>query len=353
MLIISAAMLIITYIVNRGFYAIPVATVAISQEKAKMLTLSGIQIGMSKLAGKPFDKKQEKPTAPQVGQQQSQIDKGTKYFLEEVLPYVNRAQTFNLKEQTDGIDGTITIIITSEEGKINPNNFYDFKKNEFKGAKEKDGGLKKQLETLLAGVQKQSGISNMVAALDKFYKQEGQPIQEVTELLLIPEFQALKDQLYYEPSSKKEAVGSGQSLQKIPVYLTDIFTMYNDQTHIDPWLLSNSIAVGLGLKSAVPGDVQQRKELIKNLEKNFKPFAAWAQDWDKSMNQWYGKPFASLPKGVEPLLSTTFAPHYFSVLSIGTYKKVSMRALAIIERIKKEYKEKTAFEVTVKKLYWL
>lgn len=353
MLIISTAMFLITYIVNRGYYAIPAATVAVSREKAKMLALSGIQVALSRLAGKPIDKKQA--ATPQPGQQPSQIDKSTKYFLEQVLPHLNRFQTFTLTEQRDGIDGIISIVISSEAGKINPNNFYDFKKKEFKGAKEKDGGLKKQLETILNGVGQQAAMPNMVAALEKFYKQRGEPLQEVTELLTIPEFQVFQDKLYYEPLTKAQPVPSSaqQQVQKVPVYLTDIFTVYNDQAHVDPWLFSNSIAAGLGLKTAIPNDTQQRRELIKTLEKNFKPYAAWSKDWDKLMNQWLGKPFAALPKGIEPLLSTTFAPQYFSVLSIGTYRKVSIRVFAIVEVVKKEYKEKTASEVTVKKLYWL
>ncbi len=354
MLIISAAMLLITYMVNRGYYAVPEFTIAISRQKAKMLALSGVQIAAARLAGKPVDKKKA-PDAAQPGQEkQSPLDKRTVYFLEEVLPYLNRMQTFNLKEASDGIDGTIEIIITSEEGKINPNNFYDFKKKEFKGAKDKDGGLKKQLETLLAGIVKQSGTGNIVAALDKFYKAEGQPIQEVTELLYIPEFEVFKDQLYFEPSRSKKEVAAPQAPQaKMPVYLTDIFTVYNDQTHVDPWLLSNSLAAALGLKTTQAGDVQGRKELIKALEKNFKPYASWAQDWDKGINQWQGKPFAALPKGIEPLLSTTFEPRYFSVLSIGIYRKVEVRVLAILERVPKDGKEKMGVEVVVKKLYLL
>jgi len=76
----------------------------INQEQAKLLATSGITIALSGLTEKTL------------------------------LPHLNRWQTFHLTKDIDGVDGTIYICISSEDGKLNINKAFDFDKNEIKQA---------------------------------------------------------------------------------------------------------------------------------------------------------------------------------------------------------------------------
>ena len=72
------------------------------------------------------------PAVPgaQAGKQPEQSSEG-KQLLKAILPVINRPQSFALKQAVDGINGTITIVLGSEEGKININKLYDFDKHKF------------------------------------------------------------------------------------------------------------------------------------------------------------------------------------------------------------------------------
>ena len=101
--------------------------IMIDREYAEMIALGGIEVAMAQLQIKP--PKNKKPDEPLSEDEKT---KGIKTFLKRILPNLNRWQVFELTEQKDGIDGTLKISISSEDGKININKLIDQQKKTIK-----------------------------------------------------------------------------------------------------------------------------------------------------------------------------------------------------------------------------
>lgn len=363
LMIISLCVVLVTYIFNKGAVEVPFSYAMIKREKAKQLALSGIQIAMSQL-GKPIEIAQEKtPPAAQPGQppaaQISGQDKALKQYIERIVPTLNRWQTFNLHEDTDGVEGQIKIAISSEEGKIDINQWFDYKNKKFKSitfpnvkTDQKNDQQKSSQDVgkiILSIAFKNVGKDDLMAEFEKFLKERQYRLDDVTELLQIKGFETFKHRLFYEPPTQAEESKKGER----PVYLSDIFTVWSGKMSIDPWLLSDASAAMLGLKRVEPNDIEQRKKAVQESLKDFKGTFQLPNDWKKLFEPLYGKDFSSLPKGIEFILSNKFAPRIFSVLSYGKVGDVTQKLLAIVES-NQEFKENTlSFTMTIKKLLWL
>lgn len=375
-MILSLCVVLVTYIFNKGAVAVPYNYAMAKREQAKLLALSGIQVAISQLA-KPIIIKQKPksttPTPPNVPNQPAEPsaqEQATNQYIERLVPSINRWQTFNLTENKDGVDGQIKISISSEDGKININEWYDFDKHEFKSfslsatpppapqtqpgqstqqnAQQTKPGEKKEevVKLVLVSVFKDAG-QDLMSEFEKFLKERQYRLDDVTELLQVKGFESYKHRLFYEPPTKE-----GQKGER-PMYLSDIFTVWSGKMTLDPWLLSDSVAGMLGLKRVELGDTEKRKKLVSQAIKEFKPTADAKENWKKVFEPLYGKDFSSLPKGIEFILHMKFAPSLFSVLSYGKVGDVTQKLLAILES-KQEFKEDTlSFIVTIKKVIWL
>lgn len=354
-MIISLATVLVTFIFTKGSVFVPFAQTMIDREKAKQLALSGIQIGIAQLSQQidPEPKKDEKqppaPTGPQAksAPAPSPEKEALKELLERIVPTINRWQTFTLKEDVDGLDGVIKVCLVCEDGKIDINALYDFKKHQFRGIKEEQDILKKLvLETF-----KSIGKEDLFAEFEKFLKARQYRLDDVTELMTIKGFELFKNNIFYEPASfTKKDEGAEKKGQ---VYLTDIFTIWSGKQTIEPWLLSDSMCGLLGVKRVTRDDVKSRKELVKQAMKDFKTVLQWPADWNIFFAKLYGQDFTKLPKGIESILQTKVEPKNFSVLSYGTVGNVTQRLLAIVERVKEEKEKIITFTCVIKKLYWL
>jgi hypothetical protein len=362
LMIISLCVVLVTYMFNKGAVEVPFSYAMIKREKAKQLALSGIQMAMSQL-GKPIEIKQEKAPAPAQPpvQQTSSQDKAIKQYIERVVPTLNRWQTFNLNEKNDGIDGQIKIAISSEEGKIDINQWFDYKNKKFKSLSilappsktdQKNDQQKPQQDVgkiIISIAFKNVGKDDLMSEFEKFLKERQYRLDDVTELLQIKGFETFKHRLFYEPPTQAEESKKGER----PVYLSDIFTVWSGKMQIDPWLLSDASAAMLGLKRVEANDVEQRKKAVQEAMKDFKGTFEVSKDWKKLFEPLYGKDFASLPKGIELIFTNKFAPRIFSVLSYGKVGDVTQKLLAIVES-NQEFKENTlSFTMTIKKLLWL
>jgi hypothetical protein len=334
LLIISLAIVLVTYLFIRGTIFVPYADVMIKREKARHLALGGIHIACAQLAVMP-----DRAVQNQDKEKKSPEEVELQYFLTYILPRINKWQTFDLKKDRDGINGTIKIALVSEEGKIDINKIYDFQKHTFVSGKR---DWKKFLqEVVFKQIQTNVGKTGLFEAFEKFLKARQDKLNDITELLVIPEFAVFKNTLYFEPSTTKPEE------KKQAIFLTDLFTL-NGKDTLEPWLLSPSMQVVLGI---LPKELT--KEVIATTAKQFKKTTTWSQDWDKLLKPLYAKELQSLPKGIDSMLSSTFEPQIFSVLAHGSVGKISQRLYAIVERIKRVMKGKPFYDIKIRKVYWL
>lgn len=322
----------------------PYQHIMIEQEKARQLALGGIHIGMSSLS-QPCQKKEKKETGQQQKEGPAAQEKEEALFLARLITGFDRWQLFTFTKERDGIAGEIKICITCEDGKVNLNEIYDFKKHQFTN---KAGGQWKLFVTeLMKRIQTKMGGHNLFNALENFLKKRSDPLNDVTDLFAIKEFELFKNNLFYEPEQEKK--------QK-PLFLADLFTVHTNQPMLDPWLISYSMLATFDLsRNAVAG--KDPLALVNDLLKGFKKTSSLKEWWEKFLSKIYGKGLQSLPKTIESVLSTTFEPKNFCIMSHGSFGSVTQRVVAIVERqpvaagTGKTSSE--CYDVSIKRLYWV
>jgi|SRR5581483_7402834 len=349
LLVIAASMVIVTYVSHKGALHAPFVHMVVAREKAKLLALAGVQVAIAQLAKAPEKEKEEKKDKKEA----KPVDEDT-FLLQRILPVINRWQIFMLDEQLDGIDGQISLCLMCEDGKININRVYNFKKEAFRGDKEK--GWKSVMQELCKSIEKTTKLNDLFPAFEKTFKERRNKYNDATELITKKEFNYFKDFLFYEPLSFDKQRANGAETEKKDkkqqqIYLTDIFTIWTNSGKIDPWLFSHSLITLFGLQQE--DDVKKRKELVEGWLKNFKKKADWEKDWKTMLQPIYGKELRSLPKNIDSMLSTTFAPRFFSVRVHATVGTVTQRLYAIMERIKRSQGTEIVYDIFIRKVYWL
>jgi hypothetical protein len=353
LLAVAAAMVVVTYVGHRASYYLPFSQMTVEREKAKALALGGVQIAIAQLSI-PDEKKDSKPSDKSAAENTSSSAKATpnatadkaeksspeKEFLSRILPTLNRWQEFDLKEQNDDIDATIRICIMCEEGKINLNRIIDFKKHAFMG--DEKSGWKPAMQEICKAIDRVAKTGDLFAGLEKIVKDVSIPFNDATELITRKEFNFFKDTLFYQPPTEKK---------QDTIYLTDIFTVWSSSEELEPWLFSDSMNALLGLPRVEVDDIKKRKEQTENWLKNFKEQSNWQQDWQKILQPMYGKELRSLPKHIDSMLSTVFAPRYFSVRIHAQVGAITQMIYAILERNKSATGDE--YDIIIKKLYWL
>lgn len=319
---ISMLMFLGAYVAHKGLVFSSYSRTMINREKATQLAYGGIQLALSQIAG---DITQPTPKAT-AGTEKEPAQNGKdqpssegKQLLKQLLPVFNKVQTFTLKQPIEGINGTISLLIGSEEGKININALYDFDKHKFVGEGNAQNDMKKTLQEIFAALKEHTG-ADLFAELEKHLKERKYPINDITELLTIKGFEQFRDSVFIDPAAPKDD-------KKPKIYLTDLFTVSSARAQLEPWFLSNSLLALFNLTR----DIEKSTD---ELLKNYKDRSDWKNDWDKIFKPLYNIEYAALPKGIASLLNPTFAPRIFNVLSIGTVGGVSVRLFAIVERSK-------------------
>ena len=360
LLVIAASMVIVAYVGHRGSVHAPFMHMSIAREKAKFIALSGIQVAIAQLAKSPApEQKKEAPVqaeasaAKEKGKESSSTkssgqDSENKDFLQRIVPTLNRWQNFELKDDVDGIDAQLSVCLMCEEGKINLNRVYNFKKEQFRGDKEK--GWKAIMQELCKNIEKTAKMADLFPVFEKTFKERRSKYNDATELLLKKEFYGFKDLLFYEPPMGEQ---EKKDKKQQNIYLTDIFTVWSSSGKIEPWLFSNSLAILFGLSQVELQDSKKRTEQVGEWLKNFKQKANWQEDWKTILQPMYGKELRTLPKNIDSVLSDTFDPHFFSVRVHAQVGEVTQRAYAILERNKRSQGNNVEYDITLKKLYWL
>ncbi|MFC1845564.1 hypothetical protein ACFLX2_00375 [Candidatus Dependentiae bacterium] len=358
LMLITLIVALVTSMANKSSVHSFYLKTMIDREKAKMLALSGVQIAVSQLATmhESSEPEVEAQVAKQEEKKEDSSQEEAKNFLINLLPVLNRWQTFNLTQKNDAITGKINVCIGCEEGKIDLNQLFDFVKKEFvnQGKKEKD--YRKFMEEVFGKIQEIVGGDGLFDKFENFLKERQTELYDPTELLTIKEFDRFKDKIFFEP----ETISSEDKVQvKQTIYLNDIFTLWSFQQELNPWLLSHSLKIMLGIKEEEKKEEreQEEKRLQKTLEE-FKVEAKWPNSWNNMLKPLYGIDFDSLPKEMKTAMGTKFEPTVFSVLSYGTVGDVTQKLFMILERIKSPKTEQTgkgksSFEFRARKFYWL
>lgn len=338
-IILSIGLLIVSRLIYKGSIHIAFDRTMINLEKAKLLSLSGVQIAMSQLTVKTTSTTNSSPEKTSVVLNE---------FLEKIFINLNRWQKIILKEDIDGVEGDIHICITSENGKIPLNAIFDREKKKFINEGAPQGDLKKSLQALFAAMKKFTKDKDLFDIFEKILKQRQYKFNDVTELLTNAEFEKIfKSKIFYDPPSLETAQQEGGFR---PLYLADIFTVFSE-TKLEPWLLSDSLQAILMLRRAQLNDTKQRAEEVKQLlkEKSINQIGSIQELWDNYLQRFYGRDFKSISNEITSLFTLKFEPLVFSVLSYGIVGGITQKTLAIIEKIKSS--ENNTF--IIKKMYWL
>ena len=356
MIMMASLTAIVIYIFNRGMTAIPLISLVIEREKAKMVAFSGIEVARSLIVAihdqsqekkeesaekKPSNEGEKQPTTDGESKQKPNNDQ---LFVQQIVPGLGRWTTYVLKEHIDGVEGELKICITCENGKINLNKIFDFKTHKFVGEGAQTGNWKTMLELLLKPVGTATKTADLFAGLEGFLKAQKGPLDDVTQLLLVPAFVSFADKLYVmSPKEPNKEIMSA-------IALTDLFTLYGDSASLEPWCLSTSVQMACGI-AVNTSTVQQRAKDVVQWTKNFKPFWQWKTDWNISLKNVYQKELAGLPKGLDAVFTVTCKPTFFGVLVQGTVGKVTQTVYAIIERSRHSHNNQIVYDSVVRKWY--
>lgn len=301
----------------------------IDREHSKMLALGGINLAIAQLT---FDKDTENKKSEENLDSKANPDKDKtppiKKFVLQLISNLNRLQTFNLESKLDGISGELKICISSENGKVNINEAFDFEKQEFK----------KEYQSLLSGLEIPGKIpaGEFMKRITEFLKKRNKKLYDVTELIEVNGFEQL-DAFYSPP--KLNAKGNGQPNDDLA--LQDIFTTWTDDGKIDPVLFSDSVCAILGLRRPRADDIKKQKERFIKLSEDFEE--GWGKDWDANWKHLQGI-YDSKPKilnNIKDILVEKFEPKVYSVLSYARVENVEQRLLAIIKEIEEKQPEET------------
>ncbi|MFH1461646.1 MAG: hypothetical protein ABIF12_01745 [bacterium] len=319
LLILSILTILTQQLVRSVFIGYSFSSNQVAAQQARTLALGGVQLAISQLnIEKNVDKKDI---------EEKSEDKKFKDFLSLILPNINRWQHFDLKEELDGIDGQIKFCISCENGKININKAFDFKKNEFK----------ENYKNLFNGLEIKGKLNSgeIEKRLTEFFKERKKPLDDISELINVSGLEKIS--IFYDPpelSSDKK-----KNKQNSKIYLQDLFTTWSEKEELQLLFLSDSTLAVLGLRRPLADDIITLKEKFKIFIKSFSK--DWLKSWESNWNNFtpiYGRDIKIL-KLVEKNLAKEFVPTVYSVLSCGKVKNVEQKLLVVLQEVENEKKE--------------
>lgn len=316
----------------------------IARERAEILALGGVQVAIAMLTKQ---KEAAKPGNAQDAYEKEKVDpdKEAKAFLTKILPILNRWKTFELSQKEDGATGTLKICISCEEGKLNLNEIFDFKKQAFKS----------DFEPLVTALEIDNKYQ-VIKFLTEFFKKRNKKLDDLSELMMIPEFAKLD--VFYNPPEPIDKNKKDEDKKPRNIALFDIFTIEGTQSLLQPLLLSDGMCAVFGLHRPRAEDTVKMKDKFKTVIDKYKK--EWSRDWSKNWE--HLKPIFEQQGPLQPqfakLFTQEFEPSLFSVLSLGIVDGVEQRLLAIIKKVEKKKDESAdaqsaMTEFKIIKIYWI
>lgn len=341
LLVMSLVVVIVVqiYYTSSGFTSF--CQVAVARERAKMLALSGVQMMRCKLFVAAEKKQKKDPVISNVSKAGPGVADLSQLpvvqLLRTVMPVLNRWQKVTVTDQSG--TGVLSMYLVCDDGKFLLNGILTIL-----GNKHGSDRAKQCTREIMAMVSKNIGAKiDLSDSLYAFFQQrKGIWFNEVTEVLKVPGFEAFENRVFIP--LKQESPEKVQT-----VYLTDLFTSRARSGKLNPWVLSASVRVALGLNQQGEGDVAGQD--LEGALKKFKRTFNWKIDWNNVLKPLYGKDFQSLPKGIASWLSTNCEPTFFSVLVHAQVDGITQRLYALLAR--DEQREDGSIAFNIMKVYWI
>lgn len=336
LLMLSVIMLLTQQLIKNVYIGSQLMQTTLDRQQAQAIAIGGINVAIAQINHTPS--------------KESDKEKQLRAFLLRVLPHLNRWQTFDLHEAIDGLEGQLKICICAEDGKININEIFDFKKQEFK----------KEFESYLKNLEIQGAFKpgEIYEKLLEYFKKRQRKLDDITELSAIPGLNQL-DAFYHPPqlpASKKEMAQPNSS-----VSFQDLFTTWTPNDKVNALWLSDSLCALLGFHRPLADDALHKQEEYKKITSDVK--TDMAQDWEtnwKILEPMYGnKPKQELMSALKNIFSKEFEPKVYSVLSYGKVGQAEQTLLAIIKLVKENEESETKSsdkpkeKFKILRLYWL
>lgn len=330
MLLVFMATVLVTRLLKRSFAEIQLKQLVIEREKAKVLALSGVSIVQEELFYL-LDEKQKKNSNGEKTVE--------KEFNQRFLELSNQWKTYEFQEKRDGIEGTLQLYVSCEDGKIPLNTLFDFEKKVWK----KDNGY--DIPKLLSGISLQHGSKNkeqkqLSQELARVLKKRGKPLEDLSQLFTDTYFKRIA--LHSFPDVTKE-----KDDKKLFMY--DVFTVAHDRSTIQPVFLSSDIKKAFGMKP-LPREQGEREKKIKKVIANLQEQNKWDTVWDRTLAELHGSSYSKLSSALTKFFDEAVGATTISVLSYGKIGGVTQKIYALLERSKSD---DSRVSYVVRKLYWL
>ena len=287
----------------------------LNRKKMNIQLQSGLAVAQNLITIQQEDGAAAAPSAGQANAAQASSSSGETDLLMKLYTNLSRKVTPEMLGTT--VDSNMMLSVVVETGKLNINGLYDFSKKKFVKEGEGSGDRKKLSQWVFDRIAQTGGGKSLFEPFSEFLKNRKFPLNDVTELLAIPEFaQYFYEAVFYDSSQKE---GSHKKL-----YLSDLFTVVSETDTIQPWALSPSLIKILG------GSVSSLDS--KKIEASLKNFAAemdWPKNWDGTVGNLYGIKFDNLSEEMKSILTAQFEATIFSItLKVHDHKnKVGLSAL--------------------------
>lgn len=373
LLLISMSMFLITSILQNVYSYQRNARTTVSREKLRTLALGSLQISIDQLSFIPPKKTKD-------------LNKLRTDWQKKIIKLCGTGwqKTINFSDDDSRITATIDLFYACGQGKFNlsfdnvfgkvlagiePQKSQPSSKNlkEQESAKtDKDEKEKKEGQDNQGKAQEKNPIAKFIdelinketkisiaPLLKKFREEFNRVPEDPSELMKVGLSGVLKDNIF--PVKQAAKPGQDKSAQdKANIYLMDLFTVDQQYTgKLNPWALSKSTAKLLGFRPNFD------EKSLDQFNKDFKPNANWATDWDKILAPIYGKKYAAIDKKVFDLFESNFTVSTISVLSQVTIGQTTQKVYAILKATAGSAtagstelpKDSVIFKII--KLYWL
>ncbi len=278
----------------------------ITKEKATRLAMSSTTLAQALLTSNQKEEKSEKSSPAESEQSDDQK------VLTTLFDCWNKESVYDLTQEHDGLQATIKLCISGEQGKLNLNSLYDFEKKKFlfEGTPQDRKKICVWLFEKIATITKKPSL---FAAFEQCLAKRDFDFNDVCELITIKEFATAFDQnlfLTFAEKNPQDFATQTKVHEPSEIFLTDIFTVSTEQETINPWLFSHSWCKILDLNPKKKLTDEEKKKFFSEVAKK----SNWESDWNKKLKDFYQKDFKDLPVEIKTILTTEFEANIFSLL---------------------------------------
>lgn len=339
LMLIALGIGLISTVAQRAISYQRIMRVTLEREKARMLALGGIQIALAQVSfinddGQEQKKQQDQSrnTDQDKSEEQNKLNPDQRWLLQ-LLPVINKWQQFAFTQEKDKLEGTLSVYISSEQGKFDLVTLLESPKppaqsNNNRGAADKEKKEKEQLKVFINEQvgNRMAGIKPIDIA-QQVQKQLGRNLEDATELTKDKNMQAAFQDKLFTTHVTTNAKKQESKDDKSPVYLTDIFTTRSRSGKLNPWFMSTSVGALVELQIKDASDMQKWQQAVKQ----WQPEVNWASVWDKTLKDIYGKAYQALPQVLRDNLNSEFEATAFLAVSSATVGSVTQTVAALMQ----------------------